>query len=496
MRRPPRLRVQAFGAVFALAIAAVLGGGGAASAGGGASEAPGPSTRPAEHRVLDRTRHGRDALTRLESTGELARVAAKVGWSPAQLRETLTSDETLNVQPDGQLLYVETAPPATRIDSQPEEATAASASYADGETFTLHSLPGSDRVVYLDFVGMASGVDLTNFNLTREYPPFDLDGNVLCPAGTADPACFTPAELADIRDIWERVAEHYSAFDVDITTEDPGLDALHRLECVRVYNQDLEFTEVCPPGISPGYIDAQYGARVVFGDAQECGAVGCALLGEFDRQQVVLLRDPVAAVEVPPLSSYSGPRNLATVADHEIGHLVGLQHDTPPNGLPEVVPAGPVVTPLMRATFASDGTGAPRMHFTPYPCPLTEDGFSTWCSRRYRDSYGYMNGEALATRADEPSPVAEPEPSFVAHGVITPPLLTAPRYYNPAQVNFDYRFSATTADSDPGAGVLRLDSPTQTNATVLRIDDADVNAANVAATIDSAVDFIDDDVPM
>jgi hypothetical protein len=44
-----------------------------------------------------------------------------------------------------------------------------------------------------------------------------------------------------------------------------------------------------------------------------------------------------------------------------------------------------------------------------------------------------------------------------------------------AAIVMPYIFSTTTTDSDPGAGVLRLDNATQGSATVIRVDDLDDN---------------------
>ena len=44
-------------------------------------------------------------------------------------------------------------------------------------------------------------------------PPYDIDDH---------PESFTEAELSNIINIWRAVAEDYSPFDVDITTEYPG----------------------------------------------------------------------------------------------------------------------------------------------------------------------------------------------------------------------------------------------------------------------------------
>ena len=46
------------------------------------------------------------------------------------------------------------------------------------------------------------------------YPAWTLDG---------DAATFNDAEREAIQTIWQRVAEDYAPFDVDVTTQDPGL---------------------------------------------------------------------------------------------------------------------------------------------------------------------------------------------------------------------------------------------------------------------------------
>jgi hypothetical protein len=57
-----------------------------------------------------------------------------------------------------------------------------------------------------------------------------------------------------------------------------------------------------------------------------------------------------------------------------------------------------------------------------------------------------------------------------------------------SSVAIRYTFSTTTADSDPGPGVLRLNNATQNLATVVRMDLTDVNATDVTATLDGLDD--------
>ena len=53
------------------------------------------------------------------------------------------------------------------------------------------------------------------------HPAMDLAGNG---------ASFTDTELLQIQDIYQRVAEDYAPFDVDVTTEEPPAASLDRAE--------------------------------------------------------------------------------------------------------------------------------------------------------------------------------------------------------------------------------------------------------------------------
>jgi hypothetical protein len=80
------------------------------------------------------------------------------------------------------------------------------------ETFTLHSCPSASKVIYLDFDG--------HYGLEEPgiyYAPFNFEGS-------AD--TFSEAELTTIQLAWHSVAEDFLAFDVDVTTENPGVEAL------------------------------------------------------------------------------------------------------------------------------------------------------------------------------------------------------------------------------------------------------------------------------
>src|SRR5438105_4543180 len=68
----------------------------------------------------------------------------------------------------------------------------------------LHSLPGAADAVYLDFVG-APAQTWGSYSVPAT-PAFDQDG---------DPSTFSTGELAAIQEIWARVVEKYSPFNID-----------------------------------------------------------------------------------------------------------------------------------------------------------------------------------------------------------------------------------------------------------------------------------------
>lgn len=178
------------------------------------------------------------------------------------------------------------------------------------DTFKLHSRPGAAKVIYLDFNGHTtantpwnSGV---NANVAIVTPPFDLDG---------DPSTFSSAELAAIQDVWLRVAEDYAAWDVDVTTEDPGIEAIRRT--------------------SSG--DLQYGVRCVIGGSSMqwlgTGAGGVAYVGTFDALVSASLTGNDIPAFVFPVQLGNSARLIAEAASHEVGHTLGLYHSGQTTGV-------------------------------------------------------------------------------------------------------------------------------------------------------------------
>jgi PKD repeat protein len=232
---------------------------------------------------------------------ELSVLARRHGLAVAELRTLLVRDHSLWVDRAGELLHVcefgieaaDAAPTATGgaiLDSYPLD-----------QTFMLHSNPSASRVIYLDFDGhvttgtywnssYAGGSDIVS-------APFSQD---------SDPGTFSSTELQAIQQIFQRVAEDYMPFDVDVTTEDPGADALVRSDAA----------------------DAAYGVRVVISPTRDwlgASAGGIAYVGSFRWATDT----PCFAFSTALANS---ERYIGEAVSHEAGHTLGLFHDGTTDG--------------------------------------------------------------------------------------------------------------------------------------------------------------------
>ena len=150
---------------------------------------------------------------RLESLPEPARNKA-MAWLH---RFSFTEQDLryLRVDADGGIFYADTYLPedtGTEEAGSGEPATS-EAALSPGEVFSLHSRPGASNILYLDFDGHLISASTAWTSIDLDAKPYDLDG---------DPATFSDAELANIAEIWRRIAEDFAAFEVDITTQDPA----------------------------------------------------------------------------------------------------------------------------------------------------------------------------------------------------------------------------------------------------------------------------------
>jgi hypothetical protein len=308
----------------------------------------------------DRTTHGRRAL---DALGDRLPEAARRNGMPAEkLREVLAEDPTAWLDADARLFYEE--PARTEGSTSGPVAQAVAAAPAD-QTFSLHSKPGSQRTIYLDFTG--HNVSGTAWNTVLGLAPglqpaWSLDG---------DPA-FNAAESAAVQSVWQRVAEDYAPFDVDVTTQEPTSAAV----LTRTDSSDKVFgmRALITPSNSAS-------SKLCKGT---CG--GIAYTNVFDSTDSAL----VQPAWVFPQHLDNDAKSIAEAVSHEVGHTLGLAHD------------GTGSTHY----YGGHATWAPIMGVG-YSRPITQ-----WSRGAYRgadnheDDLSVIAGNGLALRPDEEVPGA------------------------------------------------------------------------------------------
>ncbi len=221
--------------------------------------------------------------------------------STTGLQQILREDPTARLDRDGHLYYVEPT------DAGRPDLVTDAAPFPLDQTFLLHSRPTSTHVIYLDFDGTTvSGTAWNAGGLPNGfYSGYSLDGDL----GT-----FTDLEKEQVQSVWQRVAEDYAAFDVDVTTQDPGDAAIDR----------------------SGAGDQFFGTRALISDnttasAAVCptGCGGVAYVGVFDdsgtgtgahsyHQPAWVFGHSLAGNDT---------KDIAEATSHEVGHNFGLNHD-------------------------------------------------------------------------------------------------------------------------------------------------------------------------
>ncbi len=182
--------------------------------------------------------------------------------------------------------------------------TGSSQAPAASEAFTLHSNPGANRTIFLDFDGHTTTGTEWNNNGGRPASftsaPYSRDSS----------AAFNSTELLNIGEIWEQVSEDFAPFNVDVTTEEPSFDDLWR----------------------SSYSDNVYGTRVVISPTSDWygSSGGVAYVGSFSWSNE---RSPAGDPVVTPAFVFSDalaggvPKFVGEAASHEAGHTLNLYHD-------------------------------------------------------------------------------------------------------------------------------------------------------------------------
>jgi hypothetical protein len=270
----------------------------------------GASQPPAK--ILPQPLFGSAALASITAKGKLGVVAAKIKKSEADVSKILSSDPAAGIDQTGQMFFVEPGIDptiaATKRAARPAQAPAVlKAPFPDERTFELNSNPGAYRTIFLDFDGYTPDPENPTWG-SYVGTPYDTDG---------DPTTFGSAELAAIQSIWLRVSEDFAPWQVNVTTQFPGLSAIDRADADDLF----------------------YGTTVAFAgnpttqnpciNGVLCG--GVAYIGVFDFVAPFHQIYQPAWVfqrrfEVPGFPGES-IKGMAEVASHEAGHNLGLRHD-------------------------------------------------------------------------------------------------------------------------------------------------------------------------
>ena len=338
-----------------------------------------PPLDPTDDVGIEDTAFGDEAIRALGD--RLPEVAARNGRDPAGLRAAL-EDPTFGLDSTGALFVAEApqdheAESATTEPTGPDAPTVAQAPVVPLEqTFTLHSKPGSQRTVFLDFDG--HDVTGTGWNIDHGVAEgfqrgYSLDG---------DFSTFNAQERTVIQDAWQRVAEDFAPFDVDVTTQDPGAAAITRTDSS----------------------DNVYGARALISQSStfptSCpdDCAGIAYVGNLDitRDHREYQTAWIKGAEVGPDAKY-----MADVITHEIGHNGNLQH------------AGTTTS----GYYGGLGNWGPIMG-APYSRAVTQ-----WATADYpsADRFGQagddltvLSQHGIAQRPDEAGPQPSSASAFVA----------------------------------------------------------------------------------
>lgn len=203
--------------------------------------------------------------------------------------------EHLKVDFNGAVFYEETELPE-EISQVELEQTPTLAGINPTNVFELHSRPGSNKVVYLDFTGhliTGTGWNQNGDGTTTDYDalPFDTDG---------DDSTFSESERLAIAEVWHRVAEDLAAFDIDVTTEEPDSFGPEIGRILITKNKDSSGDNM--PSSSSG---------------------GVAYVGVWGASYYPTYQP--ALVYYNNLASY--PPYIAEASSHEFGHNLGLSHD-------------------------------------------------------------------------------------------------------------------------------------------------------------------------
>ncbi len=197
-------------------------------------------------------------------------------------------------EPAGEATEVD---PNTSSASEPEVAMAPVPVSAPP---VYNSKPAAPYHIYLDFNGAyVTGKQWTETDGTTTWSTWD------CEAWSTDTdrTTFSDSEQTEIRRMWERVAEDYAPFNVNVTT-----DVTYDVDNYTGDKNKVGWLLITPTTDKNGARCPHYGSG------------GVAYVGVFGRSDYFSRYQPAW---VTPM----GTANSAEAASHEMGHNIGLSHD-------------------------------------------------------------------------------------------------------------------------------------------------------------------------
>ena len=244
----------------------------------------------------------------------------------------------------------------------------------------LHSFPNADKTIFLDFDGHVTTGTAWNLLLPAIHsPPFDVDG---------EPSSFNDEEQRRMVSIWERMAEDFRPFNVNVTTVNP----LER-----------------DPTIFSREGTAQ---RVLFTSRYDTGVGGTGDRWFTSDAPGAATRSWELGNDTPAFV-FSMHEFAGEIGSHEVGHALGLSHDS------ALTPEGNWIE-----YRGSHGSGETRWS----PIMGQGNGLSQWSDGRYphatnpESDIGILT-QQLGRRPDDYTDIVTLNPAaedghFVLEGVI------------------------------------------------------------------------------
>ncbi len=212
--------------------------------------------------------------------------------------------KTMRSDSEGGIFYADSftmaATAETAAANEPITAQAAVSINPFPAGLIFHSKPGAPNVIYLNFTGESVSNTAWNTSEGREIfqaTAFSTD---------SDFNSFSDAEQTAIKRIWERVAEDYAPFNVDVTTERPAV--LTTRTAMALITRRTDSTGANNPASDAG---------------------GVAYINVFGNSSYASYRP--AWIYYDNLASAES--FIAEATSHEIGHNMGLSHDGQSGGL-------------------------------------------------------------------------------------------------------------------------------------------------------------------